>query len=224
MIKCVEAGHEIVALANLHPPPDTEELDSYMYQSVGHDAIEAYAAAMALPLYRAPITGTPRNVDFAYVPTEADEVEDLYELLGQVKRDHPDLGGVSSGAILSSYQKNRVECVCARLGLESLAYLWQAEQRSLLQSMIDAHLHAIIIKVAVYGLDNGDLGKSLSELQPKLLSLVPVPRVRMSSHPSFLLARLTSLALTSVARVASLNRSPWTVRSSRSDSSCTTRG
>lgn len=175
MIKCVEAGHEIVALANLYPPPGTEELDSYMYQSVGHDVIEAYADAMQLPLYRAPITGTPRNLEYGYVPTEADEVEDLYNLLVRVQKDHPDLGGVSSGAILSSYQKNRVECVCKRLGLESLAYLWQADQRSLLQSMIDAKLQAIIIKVAAYGLDSGDLGKTLAELQPKLHSLVAAP-------------------------------------------------
>lgn len=173
MMKCVEAGHEIVALANLHPPADgDDELDSYMYQSVGQDAIEAYAKCMDLPLYRAPIKGRPLNVDFDYEPTPEDEVEDLYHLLVRVKRDIPDVLGVSSGAILSSYQKNRVEDVCARLGLVSLAYLWQAEQRSLLQSMIDSGLHAIIIKVAAYGLDHSDLGKSLQQLQPKLEHLV----------------------------------------------------
>lgn len=37
---------------------------------------------------------------------------------------HPDIEGVSSGAIASTYQKKRVEDVCSRLGLKSLAYLW----------------------------------------------------------------------------------------------------
>lgn len=38
----VRAGHRIVALANLHPPKEatSEELDSYMYQSVGADGVE----------------------------------------------------------------------------------------------------------------------------------------------------------------------------------------
>ena len=37
MMKCVAAGHRIVALANLHPPAHVhEELDSFIYQTVGH--------------------------------------------------------------------------------------------------------------------------------------------------------------------------------------------
>ena len=58
MLKCVENGHEIVALANLHPKDKTKnELDSYMYQTVGHQAIEYYAEAMGLPLFRGEIKG-----------------------------------------------------------------------------------------------------------------------------------------------------------------------
>ena len=34
------SGHEIVCLANLVPPSGTQEMDSYMYQTVGSDAIE----------------------------------------------------------------------------------------------------------------------------------------------------------------------------------------
>lgn len=36
--------------------------------------------------------------------------------------------GVSCGAILSDYQRLRVEAVCASLGLTSLSYLWQRNQ------------------------------------------------------------------------------------------------
>ncbi|PJF18618.1 hypothetical protein PSACC_01578 [Paramicrosporidium saccamoebae] len=170
MMRCVQEGHEIVALANLYPT-ESEELDSYMYQSVGHDAIVAYAECLNLPLYRRAISGRPVNLEYDYAPTERDEVEDLYELLVQVQREHPDVQGVSSGAILSTYQKNRVENICLRLGMTSLAYLWAAEQHTLLQDMIDSQLQAIIIKVAVFGLDKNDLGKSLAELQPKLVNL-----------------------------------------------------
>lgn len=55
---------------------------------------------------------------------------------------------VAVGAILSDYQRVRVENVCSRLNLISLAYLWRRDQTELLQEMIDCQVHAIIIKVS----------------------------------------------------------------------------
>lgn len=63
----------------------TDELDSYMYQTVGHHAIELYAEAMDLPLYRRTIQGSSLDTSRNYSKTEGDEVEDLYELLHLVK-------------------------------------------------------------------------------------------------------------------------------------------
>ncbi|MEQ2292829.1 hypothetical protein AMECASPLE_026838, partial [Ameca splendens] len=84
---------------------------------------------------------------------------------------------VSVGAILSDYQRVRVEnvgclngsrsgvCVCSepkaeklyhcfakclRLGLQPLAYLWRRDQESLLSEMIKSDLYAILIKVAAF--------------------------------------------------------------------------
>ena len=171
MMKCVEAGHEIVALANLYPTDGKEELDSYMYQSVGHDAIESIAKCFDLPLYRRPIKGTPKNLNYDYVPTVEDEVEDLYELLKTIQQDFPDALGVSSGAIHSNYQKNRVEEICGRLGLISIAYLWGREQGALLEEMIASGLQAVLIKTAVIGLGSVDLGRSLAEMRDKLFDL-----------------------------------------------------
>lgn len=51
MMQCIAAGHEIVALANIVPHSKTE-IDSFMYQSVGHEAIDLIAEAMDLPLYK----------------------------------------------------------------------------------------------------------------------------------------------------------------------------
>lgn len=45
----------------------------------------------------------------------------------------PGLQAVSSGAIASDYQRIRVENVCSRLGLVSLAYLWHQPQGPLLR-------------------------------------------------------------------------------------------
>ncbi|TWW71950.1 Diphthine--ammonia ligase [Takifugu flavidus] len=84
MMQCVAAGHQIVALANLRPA-NTDELDSYMYQTVGHQAIDLYAEAMDLPLYRRIIQGSSLDTSKNYTKTDGDEVEDLYDLLHLVK-------------------------------------------------------------------------------------------------------------------------------------------
>ncbi|NXO00125.1 DPH6 ligase, partial [Rhinopomastus cyanomelas] len=174
MMQCVAAGHQIVALANLRPAENTgqtDELDSYMYQTVGHHAIDLYAEALDLPLYRGFIKGTSVNTGRVYTTCQEDEVEDLYHLLKLVK-DKEEVEGVSVGAILSDYQRVRVENVCGRLNLQPLAYLWRRDQEVLLKEMISSNIQAIIIKVAGFGLDpEKHLGKTLDEMQPYLLEL-----------------------------------------------------
>lgn len=58
---------------------------------------------------------------------------------------------VGSGAILSNYQRTRVENVCARLGLTSLAYLWRRPQSPLLTEMVEAGVDAVLVKVGEAG-------------------------------------------------------------------------
>lgn len=170
MMQVTAEGHQVIALANLHPK-DKDELDSYMYQTVGHQGIEKLAQAMELPLYRKITRGNSINTKGSYEPTEDDEVEDLYELLAQVKEEQK-VEAVAVGAILSDYQRVRVENVCNRLNLISLAYLWRRDQTELLAEMIDSQVCAIIIKVAALGLmPDRHLGKSLKEMQPHLLKM-----------------------------------------------------
>lgn len=68
----------------------SDEMDSYMYQTVGQDAIEIVAAAMDLPLVRRVIQGTALEQRADYGSRETlnsvlgDETEDLYCLLQDV--------------------------------------------------------------------------------------------------------------------------------------------
>uniref|UniRef100_A0A1I8FTV8 Diphthine--ammonia ligase n=1 Tax=Macrostomum lignano TaxID=282301 RepID=A0A1I8FTV8_9PLAT len=133
MIECVRSGHQIVALAHLYPPSGAE-MDSFMYQTVGSEAVALYAKATGLPLYTRPIVGESRDTGSAdhYASSSnsgdsEDEVEDLYKLLAEVKAGIPGLQAVSVGAILSNYQRVRVESVCERLDLQVLAFLWRTE-------------------------------------------------------------------------------------------------
>jgi diphthine-ammonia ligase len=109
------------------------------------------AEALDLPLFREKICGKPKSIDFDYIYDTQDEVEDLYQLLKNVKQWNPEIegkndkeefnfnifsSGVSVGAINSTYQKNRVEAVCQRLGLTPLCYLWELDQLELFDAMV----------------------------------------------------------------------------------------
>ncbi|KAF9534194.1 hypothetical protein CPB83DRAFT_803923 [Crepidotus variabilis] len=179
LVHCAQNGHDLVAAASLRPESGKEELDSYMYQTVGQDAIHFVAQALEVPLYRQVIKGAALEQGSEYGGRDAgnaggiagDETEDLYQLLLQVKENHRDVQGVSVGAILSNYQRVRVEHVCRRLELTPLCYLWQRNQAELLDEMIGAGLEAILIKVAGIGLTKAHLGKTMAQMQPTLTKL-----------------------------------------------------
>ncbi|KIY74101.1 hypothetical protein CYLTODRAFT_364437, partial [Cylindrobasidium torrendii FP15055 ss-10] len=178
LLHCAKNGHDLVAAASLGPGPGQEETDSYMYQTVGQDAVDYVAQALDVPLYRRVISGTAKEQRNEYgdrtttsIGVAGDETEDLYELLREVKQSHPDVQGVSVGAILSTYQRVRVEHVCRRLSMTPLCYLWQRSQAELLPEMIDAGMHVVLIKVAGIGLTTKHLGKSLQEMRPTFFKL-----------------------------------------------------
>ena len=173
LIQCINHGHELIAVGHLSPEitKGDYELDSYMYQSVGSELCSSIAKCLEVPYIEKKITGKPINKELSYEETKDDEVEDLFLLIKEAKEKFPEINAVSSGAILSKYQKNRVENICERLGLESLAYLWEYDQPTLLNKMIEDGMNSILIKVCVIGLDKIDLMKSLKEMKEKLLKL-----------------------------------------------------
>ncbi|KAF8401936.1 hypothetical protein HHK36_012887 [Tetracentron sinense] len=202
MMKCIDYGHEIVALANLMPVDDSvDELDSYMYQTViklppfsgqllhpgplqaciwlGTKLLSAMRNAWECHCSEGEykdLQGKPSkresHQNLSYRMTPGDEVEDLVILLNEVKHQIPSITAVSSGAIASDYQRLRVENVCSRLGLVSLAYLWKQDQSLLLQEMITKGIVAITVKVAAMGLDPAKhLGKEIAYLKPYLHKL-----------------------------------------------------
>lgn len=173
ILHCMQNGHELVALANLHPADESiNETDSFMFQTVGHDVIDFYRQCVPeIPIYRKALAGGSSNVNLEYVPTAQDEIEDLFALLQEVQEHHPDVAGVSCGAILSHYQRTRVENVCDRLSLTLLAYLWQRDQAELMGEICALGLDARLIKVAAIGLTEKHLGKPLAQMYPVLLKL-----------------------------------------------------
>jgi diphthine-ammonia ligase len=176
ILHCQTHGHTIVALANLYPVlqesgdgEQDDDVDSYMYQTVGHAVMPLYEQALDIPLYRQGITGSAVNASRDYTPQEQDETEDLVPLLQRITKEHPHVNAVSTGAILSTYQRTRVESVALRLGLTPLSYLWQYPllppytQSALLHDMAAVGQEAVIIKTASGGLDETFLGLDVAK-------------------------------------------------------------
>ena len=179
ILHCLHNDHRVVALANLYPSGSSQEsdLNSYMYQTVGHTIIPLYEHAVGIPLYRRQISGSAINTGRDYEPSSdpisrgEDETESLLFLLEEVKLAHPTANALCSGAIQSTYQRTRVESVAMRLGLLPLSYLWQypslpvpnPTSGGLLQDMAAVGLDARIVKVASGGLDESFLWGSLKD-------------------------------------------------------------
>lgn len=181
ILHCQANGYDVVALANLHPEDGgVADTESYMYQTVGHAVIPLYETALGLPLYRQPIIGSVVVQSKTYGPgapvsntSSPDEVESMFTLLQQVKQSQPEINAVCTGAILSDYQRTRVESIALRLGLTPLSYLWQFPflspylETSLLDDMAAVGQDSRIIKVASGGLDESSLWKNVASAQTK---------------------------------------------------------
>lgn len=204
ILHCIRNGHKVVALANLHPelrqntqcPENDDEeadIDSFMYQTIGHSVIPLYESALGIPLYRAAITGGAVDTSRVYrhdatdqaaestsgtSESTEDETESLVPLLRRVMEAHPEANAVSAGAILSTYQRTRIENIAGRLGLVPLAWLWMypslpapverdadplaVSEAGLLEDMAAVGCDARMIKVASGGLDDGYLWENVS--------------------------------------------------------------
>ncbi|OAG29536.1 diphthine-ammonia ligase [Nematocida displodere] len=158
-MKALEENHQLVAVLNMKTP---EEKDSYMYQYAGNNLVAAVAECLNVPLEQAETSGLSKTQDLDYQETADDEVEDLYHALKHLKEKYS-LEGVGVGAIMSQYQNNRVINVCQRLSLTPLAYLWNRNQRELLEEMVDAKVDAILIKAGGHPL-SALIGKNISEV------------------------------------------------------------
>ncbi|KIW94706.1 uncharacterized protein Z519_04683 [Cladophialophora bantiana CBS 173.52] len=206
ILHCLENGHQVVALANLYPgarsvsneprnassveishgdgeSEEGEDLNSFMYQTVGHSVIPLYEECLGIPLYRREITGSAvqmgRYYDASDLGSTLDETEDLIPLLRDVMQMHPEVNALCSGAILSTYQRTRVESVAVRLGLTPLAYLWQypalpppnergESLTGLLDDMRAAGCDARIIKIASGGIKESSLWANVADPRTQL--------------------------------------------------------
>ena len=158
ILQTIRNGHELVACIHLGAPinatgksdDESEQEESYMYQTAASEVVKTMVEeCLGVELLLYPRQGKSVNTGLVYDnTTPKDEVEDLFLALEQATHRF-DFEGVCSGAILSTYQRVRIEHVCNRLNLTSLSYLWRlSPQKELLRQMLDDGIEAILVKVA----------------------------------------------------------------------------
>jgi diphthine-ammonia ligase len=190
IVECCRQGHELVACVHLGRP-DEEQEESYMYQTAGSEVLTVLVEeCLGVPLILHTRRGQSVNTSLVYCQDNddandaaaegkdanitQDEVEDLYQALYKAKQQFPEAAAVSSGAILSTYQRVRIENVCSRLDLKSFSFLWRrATQSDVLTQMLDDGMVAVLVRTAAPpGLvPRRHLNKTIGQLQGLFHSL-----------------------------------------------------
>ena len=135
-------GHEVPCLVTMR----SENLDSYMFHTVNIDATRLQAEAW-----------DKRWVEARTAGEKEKEIEDLNSIISELEVE-----GVISGAISSSYQRDRVDRVCRELGLAHFSPLWGRDRVELLMQVLGEGMEVIITAVAAHGLDESWLGRALN--------------------------------------------------------------
>lgn len=128
----------LVSMKSLNP-------DSYMFHTINIDITRLQAEAWGIFYIEKTTSGVKEK-----------ELEDLKKVLSSL-----DIDGIITGAIASKYQKNRINKLCAELGIVHFSPLWGQNREELLYKMIDSKMEIIFSAVAAIGLDESWLGKQL---------------------------------------------------------------
>jgi predicted ATP pyrophosphatase (TIGR00289 family) len=70
---------------------------------------------------------------------------------------------IYNGAIFSKYQKTRVDTLCEKIGLKSIAPLWHITEENYMNEIINLGFEIIITGVSAEGLDESWLGRKIDK-------------------------------------------------------------
>jgi len=70
--------------------------------------------------------------------------------------------GIVTGALFSTYQRNRIEKICDKLGMKIFNPLWHMDQEQEMRNMINEGFKFILTKIAADGLDESWLGRIIT--------------------------------------------------------------
>ncbi len=125
--------------------------DSYMYHTPNTHLTKLQAQSLNIPLIEVQTTGK-----------EEIELDDLQDAMIQAQKKYQ-IEGIISGALYSTYQRERIEKIAEKLGLKVFSPLWHVNQVALLQQILLKGFSIIFTKIAAEGLDASWLGRVITQ-------------------------------------------------------------
>ncbi len=105
-----------------------------------------------------PMQAEAMGIMHLFVDTDGVKEEELIDLEEGLRQNRVSV--LITGAIASTYQKDRVEKICKKLGIRHIAPLWGINPLRELETLSKSY-EAIITKVAAEGMDISYLGKRI---------------------------------------------------------------
>lgn len=164
LFQAIKEGHDVKYLVTFRP----KRTDSYMFH---HPCID-------LTKLQAEIIGIKQII----VDTEGEkekELDDLENVFGELKDE---IDGVVSGALASNYQKTRIDNICKKLGLKSLAPLWNIDIEQHWKNLLKNNFIIMITGIASEGLDEKWLGRIIDDGAIDELKRI---KIRLGLHLGF---------------------------------------
>ena len=138
-----------------------------MFQTAGTELVEMQAEAMGLPIIIQKTKGEKES-----------ELKDLEKAFVESKKKYQ-IEGIVSGALFSTYQRDRIENICDKLGLKIFSPLWHKPQDKHLQELLENGFEIVLTSVAAEGLAGATvdarrakMGDALSSYNDGIISAV----------------------------------------------------
>jgi len=132
-----QQNYELTCLIHIK----SENQDSYMFQTAGTELVEMQAEAMSLPILIQKTKGEKEA-----------ELVDLEKAFVEAKNKYQ-IEGIVSGALFSTYQRDRIEKICDKLGLKIFSPLWHKPQDQHIRDLLANGFEIILTAIAAEGLD-----------------------------------------------------------------------
>lgn len=107
--------------------------ESYMFHVPNIDLSSLIAKSLDIPILTATTAGK-----------KEEELNDLEKGLNELKNRGVD--SIYSGALFSTYQKTRIDGICEKIGLKSIAPLWHTDPEKYMRNIVDLGFKVIITK------------------------------------------------------------------------------
>ncbi|MFA6461552.1 MAG: diphthine--ammonia ligase [Candidatus Woesearchaeota archaeon] len=135
----------------------SENQDSYMFHTPAIELAKLQAEAMEIPLVMCSTKGEKES-----------ELVDLKKALSLAKKKHK-IDGIVTGALFSTYQRDRIEKVCDQVGLKIFSPLWHKPQEVEMRELLANGFEIMFTAVAAEGLDRSWLNRSITTEDVDLL-------------------------------------------------------